>query len=109
MAKRPQDKFTKDSDLEDKKSKDDEELKMHLGEEDKDIYNEDGAEELREDDEIDDWEEGFMEGASGMGKGPFCAHCGEELSDSKKCVEQIINGKHVTFCGDACASKGLRS
>ena len=109
MAKRPQDMFTKDPELKDKKSSEESDLAMSLGEDDEDIYEEDGAQSLRDDDEIDDWEEGFMEGAGGQGKSPFCAHCGKELSDSKKSVERIIDGKHVVFCGGVCAEKGLRS
>ena len=74
-----------------------------------DIYSAKGAEDLREDDEIDSWEQGFMQGASGAGQSPFCTHCGKELSDSKKQThERIINGKLYSFCGSTCADKGLR-
>ena len=39
---------------------------------DKDVYSEEGREELVESDEISPTEEGFMEGAQGDGQGANC-------------------------------------
>ncbi len=43
---------------------------MTSGEEDEDVYTEEGREELEEDDEISPSEEGFMRGAEGRGHNP---------------------------------------
>ncbi len=106
MAKRPQDMLTG----EDKRHKHTPgEEPAHTDSEDEDIYEEEGADELQEDDEIEAWEEGFMRGVSGAGSGTHCAHCGKELKDSKKAThEKIIDGSLYTFCSSKCADSGIK-
>lgn len=60
--------YAKESGLEDEEeehagSHDDEKVKIEEGTKEENVYSEEGREEERESDEIDDWEEGFAEGA----------------------------------------------
>ena len=73
-----------------------------------DIYSEEGREELMEDDEISPDEEGFMEGASGLGQGAKCRNCGKILKDYKDVYEQEIKGELCLFCSKACSEKYLK-
>ena len=70
---------------------------MEHGDEDEDIYSEEGRDKLEEDDEIDPWEEGFMEGASQAGQLGKDALTGEPLMDVDKVVESVIDGKTYRF------------
>ena len=79
--------------------------KMKAGEEDEDIYTDDGAEALEEDDEIEPWEEGFMEGASGTGQLGKDALTGKPLMDVEDVVEMEIAGKKYRFSSRANALK----
>jgi len=67
--------------------KDAEETKkeMDIGEDDEDVYNEEGREKLEEDDEISPREQAFMEGAEGGGhkKGHVRGDKDEELEEEK--------------------------
>lgn len=85
------------------------ELKMHIGGKEVDTSTEEGREELREDDEVADWEEGFAAGASDP-ELAHCAHCGKVLSQDKaKIVERKLQGeKEVQFCSDKCAAAGIK-
>lgn len=69
--------------------------------EDQDIYSEEGREDEVEDDEIEPWEEGFMEGAEEGGQGAKCRNCGKILGVSF--VEEEINSKIHRFCSENCA------
>ena len=69
----------------------------------KDIYSEEGREELLENDEISAEEEGFMEGASGLGQGAKCRKCGKILKDYKEVYEQEVKGELYLFCSKACS------
>ncbi len=73
-------------------------------EEEKDIYSEGGREKLVEDDEIEPWEQGFMQGAEGGGQGAKCRKCGKPLVD-KEIVEKEIDGENYRFCCEECANK----
>lgn len=73
-------------------------------EENRDIYSEEGREELVEDDEIEPWEGGFMQGAEGGGQGAKCRKCGKMLGD-KNFVEKEIDGDVLRFCSEDCANK----
>ncbi len=63
-----EDELAKESGLEDEEeehegSHEDEKLKIRKGEKEDNVYSEEGREEELEEDEIDDWEEGFAEGS----------------------------------------------
>jgi ribosomal protein L24E len=71
------------------------------GEKDKSVYGEEGREQLVEEDEIEPFEEGFMEGAEGRGKKSCCAECGKALnSDKGQLFEREFNGETLWFCSD---------
>ena len=78
---------------------------MEHGEEDEDIYSKEGREKLEEDDEIETWEEGFMEGASQTGQLGKDALTGEPLLDIEDVVEAVINGKTYRFVNEENAQK----
>ncbi|MBU0628921.1 MAG: hypothetical protein KKC75_07050 [Nanoarchaeota archaeon] len=70
---------------------------------DKDIYSEEGREELVDNDEISPGEEGFMEGAEGDGQGAKCRKCGKILGDDL--VEKRVGKELCRFCSDECAEE----
>ena len=71
--------------------------------EDEEIYSEEGRKKLVEEDEIEPWEEGFMEGADEDGQHAKCRKCGKPLADDV--VEREIEGELYWFCSDECAEK----
>jgi hypothetical protein len=82
---------------------------METGEKEEDVYSEEGREKLEEDAEIDNWEEGFMEGAEHKGEQAMCAHCRKVLDQEKEEVfEQEVNGRVIWFCSEECRKKGPR-
>ncbi len=80
-------------------SSDEKKMKMKLGEEDEDIYSTEGQEEEVEEDEIEPWEAGFMEGASGAGQLGKDALTGKPLV-GRKVVEAEISGKLYRFASE---------
>jgi len=84
-------------------SEEDLEQDMHLGNKEEDVYSEAGRDELREDDEISDWEEGFSQGAEAGGSKAKCAECGKILKE--KFVEKKIGKKMFRFCSNKCVDK----
>ena len=78
---------------------------MEHGDEDEDIYSDEGREKQEEDDEIDSWEEGFMEGASQAGKLGKDALAGEPLMDVEDVYEAVIGGKTYRFANEKNAQK----
>lgn len=84
-------------------------VKVRVGEEDADVYTEEGRDELEESDEIAPWEEGFSEGAQGPESG-VCAHCAKPLGDRNEgTVEREIKGDLLLFCSEKCAGAGPKS
>lgn len=75
------------------------------GEEDEDIYEEEGREVQLEEDEIEPWEEGFMEGAAGPGQLGKDALTGEPLRNVEDVVEAVIDGKLYRFASEENARK----
>jgi hypothetical protein len=78
---------------------------MEHGDEDEDVYSEEGREKLEEDDEIEPFEAGFMQGASqagGLGKD---ALTGEPLMGIDDVVEAKIDGKLYRFVNEENAQK----
>ena len=69
----------------------------------KDVYSEEGREELEEADEINELEEGFMEGYEEGEHQAKCTECGKVLVD-EKFVEEELEGHHYRFCTEECAS-----
>ncbi len=78
---------------------------MEQGEKDEDIYTKEGREKLEEDAEIEPWEEGFMEGASGAGQFGKDALTGEPLMDTDDIVEAEIERKVYRFASRENAEK----
>jgi hypothetical protein len=73
------------------------EQSMKVGDKDEDIYTKEGQELLEEDDEIEPWEEGFMEGAAHLGQLGKDALTGEPLRDKEDVVETKYEGKIYRF------------
>ena len=73
--------------------------------EERDIYSEEGREDLVEDDAIEPWEEGFMRGAAGLGQEAKCRNCGDILTRNDSVVESEIEGELMKFCSEDCAKE----
>ena len=69
------------------------ELAMAVGDEDEDIYTEEGRKKQTEEDEIEPWEQGLMEGASGLGQLGKDALTGKPLMDTDEVIEMELDGK----------------
>jgi len=82
-------------------------IKVSAGNQEADIYTEEGREELEESDEIEPWEQGFSEGAEGSESG-VCAHCGKPLGDIDEVIEREVNDEKLFFCCDKCAASGKK-
>jgi hypothetical protein len=78
---------------------------MEHGDEDEDIYTEEGRKKLEEDDEIEPWEEGVMEGASGLGQLGKDALTGKPLMDSDEVIEMELGGQLYRFVSTKNAEK----
>ena len=88
-----------------RETSDEKKVKMKVGEEEEDIYSEEGREAEVEEDEIEPWEEGFMAGASGAGQLGKDALTGKPLMDVEDVVEAEIDGKSYRFVSRANAEK----
>jgi YHS domain-containing protein len=69
------------------------------------VYSEKGRESLVEDDAIEPWEQGFMEGAEDDGQGAKCRKCGKVLLGPESIIEKEIDGEIYRFCSEECAEK----
>ena len=70
-----------------------------------DIYDEEGREELISEDEIQNAEEGFVEGFEHGEHEAKCAQCDKILDDySEKIIEEEINEEYYRFCSEECAN-----
>jgi len=88
------------------KTVEEQETEMEKGARDEEVYKEAGREKLKEDDELEDWEEGFMEGAEGRGEQNCCAYCGKLLGeDREKVIEREFDGEIKWFCCEEHAQK----
>ena len=83
---------------------DEKKMKMKLGEEDEDIYTQEGQEEEVEEDEIEPWEAGFMKGASGAGQLGKDALTGKPLV-GRNIIEAEMGGKLYRFMSETNAQK----
>jgi len=76
-------------------------VEMEEGKKEEEVYTEEGREKLLEGDEIDRWEEEFMEGAEGRGKQNCCAQCGKLLGEEKKeIIEREFDEEIKWFCSE---------
>jgi hypothetical protein len=75
------------------------------GEKDEDIYTKEGTEKLEETDEIEPWEEGFVEGARGLGQLGKDALTGQPLIDADDIIEMELDEKMYRFASRANAEK----
>ena len=81
------------------------ELAMAVGDEDEDIYTEEGRKKQTEEDEIEPWEQGLMEGASGLGQLGKDALTGKPLMDTDEVIEMEWEGKLYRFVSTKNAEK----
>lgn len=89
-----------------KKTPEEIELEMEEGKKEEEVYSEEGREKLIEGDEIEDWEEGFMEGAEGRGEQASCAYCGKLIGEDKENIfEREFDGEIKWFCSEEHAEK----
>lgn len=81
-------------------------LEMEEGKKDEEVYTEEGREKELENDEIEPWEEGFMEGAEGRGKKNCCSECGKLLEEEKEDIyEREFDDEIKLFCSEEHAEK----
>ncbi|MFO8015593.1 MAG: hypothetical protein R6U32_00665 [Candidatus Woesearchaeota archaeon] len=77
---------------------------MENGELEENVYSEAGRENLAEDDEVENWEEGFSKGADEEGKDAKCRYCGKILSGTDF-YERKIDGMKCLFCSEEHAER----
>lgn len=80
-------------------------LAMELSQEDEDVYTEEGRHKLTEDDEIEPWEEGLVEGAAELGQLGKDALTGEPLMGADEVIEMELDGKMYRFVSTKNADK----
>ncbi len=76
--------------------------KMRTGKKEEDVYTEEGREELVDDDEIEPWEEGYVEGVKGN-ETLLCRQCKKVIQDYP--IERKLGHNICWFCSDECADK----
>ena len=88
-----------------KETSEEHELAITTGDEDEDVYTEEGRKKLEEDDEIAPWEEGVMEGAAGIGQLGKDALTGKPLMDTDEVIEMELDGQLYRFVSEKNAIK----
>ena len=83
---------------------DERELKMKKGEVDEDVYSQEGRELLEEDDEIETWEQGFIEGEEEGGQLGKDALTGASLMGDKV-IQVKFKGRVYRFVNEKNAKK----
>jgi len=83
---------------------DERELKMKKGDADEDVYSEAGRELLEEDDEMETWEQGFIEGEGEGGQLAKDALTGAPLMGDK-IIQVKIKGRVYRFANEKNAKK----
>ena len=83
-----------------KDTKDEKRLHMKTGEDDEDIYDDEGRQALKDDDEIETWEEGFIAGASGAGQLGKDALTGKPLMGADEVIELELEGRVYRFVSE---------
>jgi len=75
---------------------------MEEGLREEDVYTEEGREELEESDEIDPWEEGYIEGVKGK-ETLTCRRCKKIIIGEP--IEREIDHEIYWFCSEKCATE----
>lgn len=70
-----------------------------------DIYEEEGMQEAIDADEIDEVEQGFMQGYYDDDRASKCALCEKVLKDPEHVIELEIEDETFRFCSEECAEK----
>ena len=78
---------------------------MNEGELEENVYSDVGREKLVEDDEMEQWEEGFSMGAEDGGRGAKCRYCGKILINKEDAHERRIEGELCFFCSEEHVGK----
>ncbi len=81
---------------------------IKVGEKDEDIYTKEGRKVQEDEDEIEPWEEGFMEGASGPGQLGKDALTGKPLMGADNVYEVEHEGKLYRFVSEKNAEEFLK-
>ncbi len=86
-------------------SSDEKKAEMELGERDENLETEEGREKQVEEDEVEPWEAGLMQGESDEGQLAKDALTGEPLMGVDDVVESVIDGKTYRFVNEENAQK----
>lgn len=86
---------------EDEEASDEKREHMREGKDEIDVYSKEGREELIEENEIEDWEEGFAEGAEGLGKKGHCINCKKAVDEAEEILAEV-NSEEYLFCSEKC-------
>lgn len=78
-------------------------IKIEQKQPEENLYNEEGREDALDADEINDVEEGFMQGYEEGEKMAKCSLCKKPLG--KNIVEKEYNGEIYRFCSEHCADE----
>ncbi len=81
---------------------------IKVGEKDEDIYTKEGRKVQEDEDEIEPWEEGFMEGASGPGQLGKDALTGKPLMGADNVYEVEHEGKLYRFVSEKNAEEFMK-
>ena len=73
---------------------------LRKGKREGDVYTKEGREDLVENDELEPWEEGYIEGTKGN-EGLLCKTCKKPILDFP--IERQCNHDICWFCSDRCA------
>ena len=83
------------------KTKEQIEEDMERGDLEEDLYTDEGREVAREEGEITNVEEGFMQGYEGEAKSAKCSNCKKVLKGDF--IEEEFHSEVLKFCSDKCA------
>ena len=108
VNERPDDYAAEEQGILPKESSEEIKEDMHLGTKEEDPYTKEGREVMEDEDEIDNVEQGFMEGATGGGQLAKDALTGEPLLGEDAVVEMEINGELYRFVNQENAEKFKR-
>jgi len=68
------------------------------------IYNEEGMQEAIDADEIDEFEQGFMQGYENEEKSAKCSLCNKILDNKEEDIIEVeFEGEIYRFCSEKCA------
>ncbi len=99
--------FIEDAD-EREESEDEKGAMMDSGELEENVYSDVGRKKLVEDDELEQWEEGFSMGAEEGGRDAKCRYCGKILISKEETYERKIDGELCFFCSEDHVQKYIK-